>query len=49
MEEVEDLPAWMKMGVLHNLKADAVRRFRRLRDRFEQEVPDGEVSHRDWQ
>jgi hypothetical protein len=43
------LPSWMRTGVLHDAKADAVRRYRRLRERFEQELPAPEASHRDWQ
>ena len=34
---------------MHDPKADAIRRFRRLREKFEQELPSPDVSHRDWQ
>ena len=49
VEEVSSLPNWMRTGVLHDTKADAIRRFRLLRERFEQELPTTEASHRDWQ
>ncbi len=43
------LPPWVRTGVLHDARADAVRRFRLLRERFEKEVPPTDASHRDWQ
>jgi hypothetical protein len=48
-EDVANLPAWVRAGVVHNPMADAVRRFHRLRERFEKELPGGDVSHREWQ
>jgi len=47
--DVTKLPAWVLTGVLHDPKADAVRRFRALRQKFEIEIPVAEASHRDWQ
>jgi hypothetical protein len=44
-----NLPAWVRTGVVHNPKADAVRRFRALRRKFEAEIPSTGASHRDWQ
>ncbi|MCZ2153081.1 MAG: BREX-3 system phosphatase PglZ, partial [Bryobacterales bacterium] len=46
---VTNLPAWVRTGVVHNPKADAVRRFRALRRKFEAEIPAAESSHREWQ
>ena len=43
------LPAWAQIGVRHDLKADALRRFRGLREKFANEIPNAEASHRDWQ
>jgi hypothetical protein len=48
-ENVSHLPAWVRTGVLHDPKADAIRRFRGLRQKFETEIPGFEVSHREWQ
>jgi hypothetical protein len=48
-QEVADLPAWIRTGVVSDPKADAIRRFRALRQRFETEIPSAEVSHREWQ
>jgi hypothetical protein len=48
-EDVADLPAWARTGVVHDPKADAVRRFRGLRQKFETEFPSAGVSHREWQ
>ena len=48
-ENVANLPAWVQTGVIHDPKADAVRRFRGLRQKFEAELPSADVSHRDWQ
>ncbi len=48
-EDVAKLPAWVRTGVVHDPKADAMRRFRALRQKFETEIPGAEVSHRDWQ
>jgi hypothetical protein len=47
--EAANLPAWVRPGVIHDPKADAVRRFRALWQRFEAEIPSAEASHRDWQ
>lgn len=47
--DVTNLPAWVLTGVVHDPKADAVRRFRALRRKFETEIPTAEASHRDWQ
>ena len=48
-EDVSTLPAWARTGVVHDPKADAVRRFRGLRQKFESEIPAADVSHREWQ
>ncbi|MDX2029967.1 MAG: BREX-3 system phosphatase PglZ [Blastocatellia bacterium] len=48
-EEVGGMPAWARTGVVHDPKADALRRFGRLRQRFEAEIPGAENSHREWQ
>jgi hypothetical protein len=47
--DVANLPAWVVTGVLHDPKADAMRRFRALRQKFEVEIPAADASHRDWQ
>lgn len=46
---VTKLPAWVRIGVVHDPKSDAVRRYRALRQKFEAEIPTAEVSHREWQ
>jgi hypothetical protein len=43
------LPAWVQTGVVHDPRADAMRRFRGLWRKFEAEIPSAEVSHREWQ
>jgi len=43
------LPAWAQTGVVHDPRADAVRRFHGLSRKFEAEMPGTEVSHREWQ
>ena len=48
-ENVDELPAWVQAGVVHDPKADAVRRFRGLREKFQAELPGADASHRDWQ
>ena len=48
-EDVTDLPAWVMTGVAHDPKADAVRRYRGLRQKFESQFPAADVSHREWQ
>lgn len=48
-EDVTDLPAWVMTGVAHDPKADAIRRFRGLRERFESTLPATDVSHKEWQ
>ncbi len=49
VEDVSSLPNWMRAGVLHDIRADAIRRYSRLRERFEAELPVSDASHRDWQ
>jgi hypothetical protein len=46
---VANLPAWVQTGVVHDLKADALRRFRGLRQKFETDIPSADVSDREWQ
>jgi len=48
-EDVTDLPAWVMTGVAHDPRADAVRRFRGLREKFESTLPVAYVSHKGWQ
>jgi hypothetical protein len=48
-QDAASLPAWVRPGVIHDPKADAVRRFRALRQRFEAEIPSADASHREWQ
>ena len=49
VEDVSSLPNWMRTGVLHDIKADAIRRYRLLRELSEAELPGPDASHRDWQ
>ena len=44
-----NVPAWVQIGILHDPKADAVRRFHGLLQRFEADLPKADASHRDWQ
>jgi hypothetical protein len=46
---VANLPAWVRTGVVHDPKAVALRRFRGLWQKFEAEIPSADVSHREWQ
>lgn len=48
-ENVAKLPAWVMTGVVHDAKADALRRYRGLKEKFETSIPTAEVSHREWQ
>ena len=48
-ENVATLPTWAQIGVLHDPKVDALRRYRGLREQFESELPASTASHRDWQ
>lgn len=48
-EQTASLPAWVQVGLLHDSAADAIQRFRRLREKFQQEMPSPDASHRDWQ
>ena len=41
--------AWVRLGVIHDPKADAVRRFRACGRNSRKKFPTAEVSHRDWQ
>jgi hypothetical protein len=49
VDDVSALANWMRTGVLHDVRADAIRRYRLLRERFEAEQPASVASHRDWQ
>jgi hypothetical protein len=49
LEDVAKLPTWVRPGVVHDPRSDAVRRFRALKERFNSEIPNAEVSHREWQ
>ena len=48
-ENVDDLPSWVQAGVVHDPKADALRRFHGLREKFRAKLPAADASHRDWQ
>lgn len=48
-ENAASLPAWAQTGVVHDPKADAVRRYRGLRQKFESNIPRVDASHREWQ
>lgn len=48
-ENVAKLPTWAQTGVVHDPRADALRRFRGLLRKFEAELPSADVSHREWQ
>jgi hypothetical protein len=48
-ENVAKLPTWVQPGVVHDPRADALRRFRGLWRKFEAELPSSQVSHREWQ
>lgn len=48
-ENVTKLPTWAQTGVVHDPRADALRRFRGLLRKFEAELPGADVSHREWQ
>ena len=48
-ENAAKLPAWVQVGVLHDPTADALRRFRGLRRKFEAGIPGGDGSHQAWQ
>lgn len=48
-ENVDDLPAWVEAGVVHDPKADALRRFHGLREKFQNEIPAADALHSDWQ
>jgi hypothetical protein len=47
--EPDELPAWAQTGVVHDAKADALRRFQGLRAKFKSAIPTTDASHRDWQ
>ena len=49
LENETKLPAWAQTGVVHDPRADAMRRFRGLWRKFEAEIPSAGVSHREWQ
>jgi hypothetical protein len=48
-EKIAKLPAWVMTGVVHDPKADAVRRYRGLKEKFESSILAADVSHREWQ
>jgi hypothetical protein len=48
-EDVAKLPAWAQTGVVHDPRANAMRRFRGLWRKIEAETPGVGVSHREWQ
>ena len=48
-ENASKLPAWAQPGVVHDPRADAMRRFRGLWRKFETEIPSAEALHREWQ
>ncbi len=48
-EGASKLPAWMQTGIKHDPKADALRRFRGLWQKFQAELPTADASHKEWQ
>lgn len=48
-EYSSNLPTWAQTGVVHDSQADGIRRYRGLRQRFEEQLPSVTASHRDWQ
>ena len=48
-ENAEKLPAWLQTGLRHDPKADGIRRYRSLRETFDNEIPSTQASHREWQ
>lgn len=48
-EAASRLPAWMQTGIKHDPQADALRRFRGLRQKFQAETPTAVASHKEWQ
>ena len=48
-DNIANLPAWVQTGVTHDPKADALRRFRGLRQQFAADIPSAEAAHRAWQ
>jgi hypothetical protein len=48
-ENASKLPAWAQPGVVHDPRADAMRRFRGLWRKFETEIPSAKALHREWQ
>jgi len=44
VEDVSSLPNWMRTGVLHDIRTDAIRRYRLLRERFEATADHGNVT-----
>ncbi len=49
VDDVEKLPQWVRVGVTHDPKADAVNRMRQLLKLCQEELPSEDSSHRDWQ
>jgi len=47
--DVTKLPEWVLTGIAYDPKADAIRRYRALYQKFEAEIPAADASHRDWQ
>lgn len=47
--EPAKLPPWAQAGVIHDPRVDALRRFRGLWRKFQESLPHGEASHKDWQ
>jgi hypothetical protein len=43
------LPRWAEIGIVHDPKSDAIRRFGALRRKFEADLPKIDCSHREWQ
>jgi PglZ domain len=47
--DVADVPSWVRPGVIQDPRADSVRRFRALRQKFQSEIPMPDALHREWQ
>lgn len=48
-DSLGSLPSWAHVGVQHDPKADALKRFTRLVEHFAEKIPSAQDTHRDWQ
>lgn len=49
VENAQTLPLWVQTGVLHDPRADALARLRKLLDHCREKLPTGDSGHREWQ